>query len=223
MKQKDKIRRFSIYRISEHLICMILTTLLLITGFVQKFYTLDISMWLIKYFGGIDNVVLIHMYFGVSLICLFIIHILYNFVGILYFNMEVSMMITKEDFDNFIKDLKYFIRVTNKRAENDRYTYRQKFEYWGIFISILLLIFSGIILCFPITLTNYLPGIIIPIAKTVHYNQAIILFIIIVSHIYNAIFNPDAIPLDTSIFTGYLSKKRYIKEHFKEYKRKFED
>ncbi len=223
MHTNDKIRRFSIYRIIEHLLLFIIVSCLILTGFIQKFYTSDIATWIIVNFGGIDITILVHRCIGILLIILFLQHIFFNVIAIIYYNMEFSMLINKDDFHNFIKDFKYYMGKTNNRAENDRYTYRQKFEYWGVFVSISLLALSGIILWFPTFFTAYFPGLIIPIAKIVHFYQAIILLIIIISHIYNAIFNPDVIPLDSSIITGYLSRERYIKEHLKEYKRKIKE
>jgi hypothetical protein len=32
-------------------------------------------------------------------------------------------------------------------------------------------------------------------------------------HIINAVFSPEVFPLDTSIFTGYISRERMAREH----------
>ncbi len=62
-----------------------------------------------------------------------------------------------------------------------------------------------------------LPGEIIPAAKVLHTNEALVVFLIIaIWHIYNAIFSPEVFPLDTSIFTGYISKERMLREHSEE-------
>jgi hypothetical protein len=43
--------------------------------------------------------------------------------------------------------------------------------------------------------------------------------VIIVWHLYNAIFSPEVFPLDTSIFTGKISVSRMKHEHPLEYER----
>jgi hypothetical protein len=59
-----------------------------------------------------------------------------------------------------------------------------------------------------------MPGEIIPAAKVLHTNEALVVFLIIaIWHIYNAIFSPEVFPLDTSIVTGYISKERMLREH----------
>jgi hypothetical protein len=44
----------------------------------------------------------------------------------------------------------------------------------------------------------------------------LIFILIAVWHIYNAIFSPEVFPLDTSIFTGKISRDRMVLEHPKE-------
>ncbi|MFI5323980.1 MAG: hypothetical protein ACHQ6U_10705, partial [Thermodesulfobacteriota bacterium] len=45
-------------------------------------------------------------------------------------------------------------------------------------------------------------------------NEALLAFLVIVIwHIYNAIFSPEVFPLDTSIFTGKISRERMLHEH----------
>jgi cytochrome b subunit of formate dehydrogenase len=73
---------------------------------------------------------------------------------------------------------------------------------------------SGLILWFPVLVARILPGELIPTAKVLHTNEAmVILLIISIWHIYNALFSPEVFPLDTSIFTGTLSRERMLKEH----------
>ncbi|HSL91225.1 MAG TPA: hypothetical protein VK863_01130, partial [Candidatus Limnocylindrales bacterium] len=47
-----------------------------------------------------------------------------------------------------------------------------------------------------------------------HSNEALLIFLInAIWHIYNAIFSPEAFPLDTTIFTGHISRERMLREH----------
>jgi hypothetical protein len=69
-------------------------------------------------------------------------------------------------------------------------------------------------------LTRFLPGEFVPAAQLAHSNEGLMaLLVVVVWHIYNAHFNPDVFPFDTSIFTGKISLERVRHEHPLEYER----
>lgn len=214
IRKEERIRRFSTPRIIEHWIVIITFTTLVVTGLTQKFNLLEVSQWLIFKLGGIDNVRLIHHYTGVVFLVITILHIMTGIIGVLFKGWQPSIVINKKDFTDAIQNIKYYIGIENHPAICDRYDYKQKFMYWVVIISGLLMIVTGLTLWFPIVITRFLPGEIIPTAKVMHTNQAFLVFLIIaVWHIYDSIFSPEVFPLDTSIFTGYISKERMIREH----------
>jgi hypothetical protein len=76
------------------------------------------------------------------------------------------------------------------------------------------MITTGFILWFPVEVARLLPGEVIPAAKAAHSNEALMAFlVIIIWHIYNAVFSPEVFPLDTAIFTGLISRERMVHEH----------
>ncbi|MGE5842655.1 MAG: formate dehydrogenase subunit gamma [Deltaproteobacteria bacterium] len=209
-----RIRRFHPARIIEHWVHVATFGVLACTGLAQKFYTLDISQWMILLLGGIDRVRLIHRFTGLLCLLGVAVHIGVAIIGIVWKRWQPAMVITKMDFSNLIHNLRYYLGVESLPARDDRYTYKQKFEYWGILTGILLMIGSGLILWFPVLVARILPGELIPTAKVLHTNEAmVILLIISIWHIYNALFSPEVFPLDTSIFTGTLPRERMLKEH----------
>lgn len=208
-----KIKRFSKLRIVEHILHIILFFIMFITGFSQKYYDLNISIWFISKLGGIENVRFIHHIFGFIFILLFISHILISILGLSLHKWKATMLIAKDDFKSLVDDIKYFLGIRNTPARCGRYNYKQKFQYWSVLISTFIMIFSGLIMLYPIFFTYFLPGESIPLAKIIHTNQFIVFYIIALWHLYDNIFSPEALPLDTSIFTGYISKDRMLREH----------
>ncbi len=210
----DKIRRFSTARIIEHWLVIITIGTLVVTGLSQKFYNLDLSQWFILKLGGIDSVRLVHRYTGIVFSIAAIVHIITGIIGVVFKKWQPSMIINKKDFSDAILNIRYYIGMENHPAICDRYNYKQKFEYWGILIGGLLMIASGLILWVPTLVTRFLPGEIIPAARALHTNEALLIFLILaVWHIYNSIFSPEVFPFDTSIFTGYISRERMVHEH----------
>jgi len=193
---------------------MLTFVVLAITGLSQKFYSLEVSSWFIMHLGGIDSVRLIHRYTGIIFAGVVITHIIVAIIGITVKGWQPSMLISKKDFKDITHNIKYYLGMEEHPASCGRYDYRQKFEYWGVLIGAIVIIFSGLALWFPVFITRFLPGEFIPAAKVLHTNQAILIFIMIALwHIYNSIFSPEVFPLDTSIFTGSISRERMEREH----------
>lgn len=212
--QEERVKRFSPARSVEHLAHVATFVVLVCTGLSQRFYSLDISQWIILHLGGIDNVRLIHRFAGVICSLQIITHLAVAAIGIVYGKWQPSMVITKKDFTDVVHNIRYYLGMENSPTRGGRYTYKQKFEYWGILTGVLLMMLTGFILWFPSVVTKYLPGEIIPAAKVLHTNEALVVFLIIaIWHVYNAIFSPEVFPMDTSIFTGYISKARMFREH----------
>jgi formate dehydrogenase subunit gamma len=215
-----KVRRFSAFRIVEHQLNMTVFMILIITGLSQKFYDYGLSQWVILHLGGIDSVRLIHRYTGVGFLVFTFIHIAVGATGVIFRRWPASMVINRKDFTDAIENIRYYFGITDRPARCDRYDYKQKFEYWGVVVGGLLMILTGLVLWFPTAVVKYLPGELIPAAKAAHTNEAMLAFlVIIVWHLYNAIFSPEVFPLDTTIFTGKISVERMKHEHPLEYER----
>ncbi len=212
--KEDQVRRFSQWRIFEHWMHVVTFGVLLCTGLSQKYYSLEFSQWMILFLGGIDNIRLIHRAAGAIFCVELAVHLAVAASGIIYWRWQPTMIITKKDFTDVVHNMRYYLNLENAPARGARYTYKQKFEYWGILSGVLLMMFTGLILWFPVPVTRLLPGEIIPAAKVLHTNQALVVFLIIsIWHIYNAVFSPEVFPIDTSIFTGSVSRERMLREH----------
>jgi formate dehydrogenase subunit gamma len=213
-RRTDSIRRFSRLRIAEHW-CIVFSTLVLFaTGLSQRFWHLDFSQWLILTLGGIDNVRWIHRYMGVFFSLELILNVAVAVAGVVRGRWGASMFITRKDFTDAVRNMKYYFGLDDHPARCDRYDYMEKFEYWTILMGGFLMVATGTVLWFPIMTTRFLPGEIIPAAKALHSNEALVIFLInAIWHIINAVFSPEVFPLDSSIFTGYISRERMEREH----------
>jgi len=210
----NRTRRFSVSRIVEHWVFMLTFIVLVITGLSQKYYTLDVSTLLIFRLGGIDYVRLAHHYAGIAFLSITALHVINAILCIGSKKWDSSMAINRNDFSNVIHNIKYYLDMEKYPALCDRYNYRQKFAYWGVLISAFVMITTGLVLWFPTFFARFFPGEVIPAAQVIHTNHGLLIFLIVALwHIYNCIFSPEVFPVDKSMFSGYLSRERMIREH----------
>lgn len=211
---EEYIRRFSTYRIIEHFVLIALFVVLATTGLSQKFHPLGISQSLIISLGGIYNMRLLHHITGVLFTVLAVQHILVNFAGAIFRQWEPSMLITYKDAHDALHNVRYYLGLVDQPAMCGRYTYKEKFFYWLIFLGGIQMIMTGFVLWFPVAVTKYLPGQVIPASKVVHTNEAMLMFLLMAMwHIYDSVFSPDVFPLNKGIFTGYIKKRQMLQEH----------
>jgi cytochrome b subunit of formate dehydrogenase len=210
----EHIVRFSRKRRIEHILVMGLFVALCLTGFPQKFYTHRWAQVLVHLLGGIDWTRRIHHLAGYSLAVMTVVHFGAGLAGMLSRQIPFSMMPSRKDFEDVFQQLRYYLGTARREPLYDRYTYKEKFEYWGLVMGNVIMVVTGSILSFPIQVTAFLPGVLVPAAKMAHSNEGLMAFLVItIWHIFNVHLNPDAFPFDPAIFTGKITRERYEHEH----------
>jgi formate dehydrogenase subunit gamma len=208
------IVRFSLQQRIEHFVTMVVFALLCLTGLPQKFYQAGWAQTLVGIFGGVDMTRWIHRGAGIVLAISTVVHFTNGILLMLNKKTYFSMVPTKKDFEDAIQQLRYYLGMTNEHPQYDRFTYKEKFEYWGLVVGNVIMVLTGFILFFPVEAASLIPGEFIPAAKVAHSNEGLMAFFVItIWHIFNAHLNPDVFPFDASIFTGKVSRERYLHEH----------
>jgi formate dehydrogenase subunit gamma len=216
--------RFSWWARVQHAAVIVLFGVLLLTGLPQKWPYVEASRWVIEHLGGIFVVRWLHRLAGVAFTCLLLAHLTVAIGGVLSRRMRPSMLFSRQDFRNAVHFLSYCIGYADGPPRFGRFDYRQKFEYWGLVLGGVVMAVTGFILYFPIAASRVLPAELIPAAKTMHSNEALLAFLIIlVWHLFAVVLSPESFPLDTTIFTGKIRKERLRHEHPLEYEELFRD
>ena len=211
---KETFVRFSRRQRAEHSLVMSLFIILAVTGFPQKFSDAGWARHLLALMGGVEIARGVHRFAGIAFALLAVIHIGTAVVLVLTGKSRPSMIPGRKDFVDAIATLRYYLGASEEQARFDRFDYRQKFEYWGLVMGGLLMVATGLVLYFPLLVTRFLPGVLIPVAKVAHSNEGLMAFLVVITwHIYNAHLNPDVFPFDFTIFTGKISRHRMETEH----------
>ena len=218
----DYVVRFSLWARFQHAMIILLFGLLLLTGMPQKWPTLEASRWIVDHVGGVFAARWVHRAAGVAFTGLLVAHLTVAIVGLLSRRMKPSMLLSGRDFRDAIDNLRYYAGYTDIAPKFGRFDYRQKFEYWGLVFGSVIMVVTGYILIYPITVSKFLLAELIPAAKVMHSYEALFAFLIVlVWHMAGAHLSPEAFPIDTSIFTGKIRKDKLKHEHALEYEELF--
>jgi len=220
---KGYVVRFNVRERLEHLLVMILFTVLLVTGLPQKFHDSAWGHWLIVHLGGIGRLRFVHRFCGVLFTLLFVSHVTTIIYLLRKRRIRPTMIPNLKDYYDAVLMLKFYLGWTDQRPSFGRFDYREKFEYWGLLMGSLVMILTGWMLYQPMWVARWLPGELIPAAKVAHGMEALLALIVLVLwHMYCAHLNPEVFPFDTTIFTGKISIDRMVRDHPLEYARLLE-
>jgi len=218
----DDVIRFRLRDRVEHLLVMIVFFALALTGLPQKFHDVGVSKTIVEALGGIAQVRYLHRLAGVLFALMTLIHLVTVLGAVVRGQSTLAMVPGAKDFRDVVTTLRYYLRISDQRAQFDRFDYKEKFEYWGIVFGGLIMITTGFALLYPIAATRFLPGQLIPAAKVAHGNEGLMAFLVVILwHIYNVVFAPEVFPGSKTIFTGKISRERMRHEHPLEYARLF--
>lgn len=220
--KEEEIVRFSIHQRIQHILMIVSFTTLALTGLPQKFNTWGISEWWVSFLGGIEVVRNLHRFFAFVLIGDAVYHIAYIFtdMAVKKHPLPVSMIPSLKDFQGLYQEIRFFVGLSHKEPQYDRFNWREKFDYWAVFWGTPILGVSGLILMFPVEVTRFLPGTVVPMALIAHSDEAFLAVAwIFGSHLFFTHLSPGVFPLNKSIFTGRIPVTRVKEEHPIEWQR----
>ena len=217
---RETFVRFSLSDRVQHLLIVVTVSLLALTGLPQKYSSLEWAKTLVSALGGIDVVRTIHHVnaFVLGITCLY--HVGKGLYRLLVRRARFEMWPRLKDGRDVVENVGYFLGIRKTRPRFDRYSYMEKFEYWGVVWGMLVMALTGLALFYPTVVTALLPGIIIPAAKSIHGGEALLaVSVIVLWHLFNTHLNPRVFPINLSIFTGQVEKQEMMEEHSLEYER----
>jgi formate dehydrogenase gamma subunit len=209
-------KRFTTGQRWEHVLLMLSFTVLLLTGLPQKYRTATWSQQILSSPERLELIQQIHHIAAVLLIAEVIYHLGRGVYLLSRRRLSAEMFITWQDVRDAGKMLKYLLFLSKKQPRFGKYNFEQKITYWFLFVGIGIMVISGLIIWFPIVITYFLPGGIIPAAKLAHSTEAIVAAIfVVIWHFYHVHLER----LNLSIFTGRLSEEEMRTYHALEHQR----
>ncbi|VVB85706.1 Prokaryotic cytochrome b561 [uncultured archaeon] len=207
-----KFRRFTLNQRIEHIIFFTSFILLAYTGFPLKFPDVWWSKWMIASVGGFENRTLIHHFSGLVMIGVCAYHVVYHMV---LEKVRPDILFSPKDIKDFTQQIRYFLRLTDEPPRFGRYTWKQKFEYFGAAVGAVIMGFTGILMWQPFEAMKYFPIGFVQIANLFHTWEAVLASLaIFIGHFYDEHFGKF---LNLSWLTGNISEEEMRHEHPEEY------
>ncbi len=223
-------RRFNRLHIFLHFLVITSFLGLSLTGLPLKFSDQEWAKMLMTFFGGSANAGLIHR-------CCAAVTFFYFFAAIamsihfLFIRKDVSgnwlqrlfgpdsLCPNLRDIQDITGMVRWFI-FRGPKPSFERWTYWEKFDFFGVFWGMFIIGGSGLMLWFPQFFGMFLPGWMFNVATILHSDEALLAtgFIFTV-HFFNTHGRPEKFPMDFVIFNGQLSKHEFIEERGDQWKR----
>lgn len=220
------LRRFTPLERTLHVLVIISFFGLVITGTPLYFSHTGWAWALIHWVGGFQAAGLIHRvcavitfgYFGFH-----VGHVTYRAIrspdkGGFFWGPN-SIVPQPKDVQDIARMFKWFLGK-GARPRFDRFSYMDKFDYWGEFWGVAIIGSTGLMLWFPEFFARFLPGWTFNVATIVHGIEALLATgVIFTAHFFNVHLRPEKFPIDVVIFTGRATTQYMKEEHPLEYER----
>jgi cytochrome b subunit of formate dehydrogenase len=130
------------------------------------------------------------------------------------------LMMKFRDAKDVVHNLCYVVGIAKHPPLFDRYSYIEKFEYWGMWWGTILMIFTGFCMWFVNLFLKFLPKIALDVVALVHFYEAwLAVLTIVVWHLYYMIFDPQTYPMNWSWITGHITIEDLKERHPLEFER----
>lgn len=208
MRPQTRIRRFSPLQRLFHLFLMLTFLTQASTGLARMFIETRWGKNLAGFFGGYETCRTIHVYVGIFMLCGFALHVVYVLSRIKWREFPRSLfgpdslMLQFKDLKEFLLHVGWFLNFT-RGPEFDRWGYWEKFDYWAVFWGIPVLGITGLLLAYPLSASQIMPGWMLNIAFWIHRIEAILAMChVFIIHFFIGHLRRHNFPMDRAMFEG---------------------
>jgi cytochrome b subunit of formate dehydrogenase len=222
LDEKGTYRRFSRGMTIGHLVLTISFIALCASGFALRYP----EAWWVQFlfYGdtGLSARGLVHRIAAIVLIVVALVN-----AGFLVFTRNGRrelwmLMMGIGDIRDMILNMLYMVGLRKEPPKFDRYSYIEKFEYWGMWWGTLLMILTGFSMWFVNVFLQFLPKVALDVIALIHFYEAwLAVLTIVVWHLYYMIFDPHTYPMNWSWITGRITVEDFRERHPLEYQREW--
>ncbi len=123
-------------------------------------------------------------------------------------------MFGRKDVADFLQNMRHMLGG-KERPRFDRYSYPQKFDYWGIYWGMLIMGIPGVIMW--VYGSRHVMG---DLPLIFHVKEGLLaVLLLVIFHFYQSHFTPRDFPMNSSFLTGNVSEQEMTEDHPLEFER----
>lgn len=217
-REEGGVVRLSLNQRVQHIILLSTFIVLSATGLALKYHDSWPASLIIKLEGGIEMRGVIHRSAAVVLMVLCVYHLLYILFSRWGHEEFLAMRPKLQDFGDFYRALKFNLGLGSDYPQFEKYSYKEKFQYYGVVIGAATMVASGVILWFENQSLAVMPKWTIDLTGVIHGGEGLLTFLVLfLWHLYNVHLGPDVFPMNTTWWSGNISLRRLEQNHYLEY------
>lgn len=220
LENEITIPRFTQNEVYQHYLLLISFLTLSITGFALKYSQ---SWWAeMLYTFGMSETVRQNIHRGAAVVMIVtgLYHLWYLIFTPRGRDVLVNLIPKYSDVVEARENIMYYLHLSEKKPQFDKYDYTEKAEYWALIWGTLIMGVTGFILWFPTIVGDWAPVWLIKVSELIHFYEAILATLaIIVWHWFFVIFHPNEYPMSVTWIDGKMSLHNYRHHHEKHFRR----
>jgi cytochrome b subunit of formate dehydrogenase len=216
--ETQEFERLSLNQRIQHWLLIFSFVLLVVTGLPLRYWETAPAEKAIQWMGGIEMRGDLHRFGALMLIGLFIYHLFYVLFAERGAREFRGLLFGKKDITDLVQMLKYYFGLAKEKPRFGRFSYLEKFEFFGVGWGSVIMIATGLALWYKELAMALLPKWALDLALVMHSWEALLAFLsIIILHMYNVHFNPSSFPMSKVWLTGRMTAHQMKEEHQLEY------
>lgn len=207
--------RFNVHQRLQHVLMFSSFIVLTITGLPIKYNHSQWAPVVTGLFGGFEPMLRVHLGAAVVMLASSVYHLGYLLVyPLVTKQFSWAAVPTLKDVRDVFHNLQYFFGLREDPPRFDRYSYKEKFDYWAVFWGMVIMGGSGLMMWFPTWAAQFFPRWIIDSARIAHSDEAMLAILaVFIWHFYNVHFSPTFFPMNKFWYDGKISERMMEEEH----------
>lgn len=207
--------RFNIHQRIQHIMMFSSFIVCSFTGLPIKYAYTGWGAKMAAFFGGADNDLRIHLTAAAVMLACSVYHLFW----LIYMlsrkkTRSFATVPCPKDFKDVADNLRYMLGLSKEPARFERYSYKEKFDYWAVFWGIFIIGGSGLMMWFPDVAMKFIPRWVIDCARAAHSDEAVLAIVVIFFwHFFNVHFSPTFFPMNKLWYNGKMSRELMLHEH----------